>query len=212
MPEEKQYTLKELKDKLTEKEKNFCHEYVVDWNGSRAAREAGYSEKTAKEIAHATLTKVHIQQYIDFIKNDYEMLCGISKTKQLNELYKIAYSTIAHLHNTWIELKEFEALTDDQKANIESIDTKTDTRFEYNPETNKKDKEVTVRYVKIKLYSKTTALEMINKMLGYNEAQKLDVRSPDGSMSPNKTIDLSGLSDEELEVYEKLQSKIEGEK
>ncbi len=168
----KEYTLKELKKKLTEKEKNFCHEYVVDWNGARAARVAGYSEKTAKETAYENLTKPHISQYIDFIKNDYEMLCGISKTKQLNELYKIAYSTIAHLHNTWIELKEFEALTDEQKASIESIDTKTDTRLEWNKETEKRDKEVTIQYVKIKLYSKTTALDMINKMLGYNEAEK----------------------------------------
>ena len=69
---EKQYTLDELKKKLTNKEKNFCHEYCVDWNASRAARDAGYSEKTATEIGHQNLLKLHIKQYIDHIKNDYE--------------------------------------------------------------------------------------------------------------------------------------------
>ena len=57
---EKTYTLKELKKKLTEKEKNFCHEYVIDWNGARAARVAGYSEKTCTEIASQNLIKLHI--------------------------------------------------------------------------------------------------------------------------------------------------------
>lgn len=165
--EEKKYTLKELQDRLTEKERIFCHQYIIDWNGARSAREAGYSEDSAKEIAHATLTKVHNQQYIDFIKNDLEKEAGISKLKQLNELYKIAYSTIAHLHNTWIELKEFESLTDDQKASIESIDTKTEHR-------TVEEEIIIVKFVKIKLYSKTTALDQINKMMGYNEAEKIN--------------------------------------
>jgi len=170
----KQYTLEELKEKLTEKEKNFCHEYVVDWNGSRAAREAGYSEKTAKEIAHATLTKVHIKQYIEFIKNDYEMLCGISKTKQIKELYKIAYCSVRHIHNDWIELSEWEDLkknNPDVLDAVESIDTKTENRYK-NIEGEKEKVLVSVEYVKVKLHSKTTALDMINKMQGYYEAEK----------------------------------------
>jgi len=155
MSEEKEYTLKELKKKLTEKEKNFCHEYVVDWNGSRAAREAGYSEKTCAVIAHENLTKPHIKQYIDFIKNDYEMLCGISKTKQINELIKIAYSSITR--------KEFEDLTEDQKACIESIESKVIVSQGGS----------NIEQVKIKLYSKIHAIDSINKMMGYNEAEKL---------------------------------------
>jgi len=169
MAEEKTYTIEELKEKLTEKEKNFCHEYCVDWNASRAAREAGYSEKSAKELGHRLLTKVHIKQYIDFVKNDYEFLCGISKTKQLQELHKMAFSSIAHLHNTWIELKEFEDLTDDQKASIESIETKTDWKEE------EKDL-IKVSYVKIKLYSKGAALAEINKMMGYLEPEKHSIK------------------------------------
>jgi len=162
MAEEKEYTLKELKKKLTEKEKNFCHEYVVDWNASRAAREAGYSEKTCAVIGSENLTKPYIQQYIAYIKDDYEMLCGISKTKQIQELQKIAYSSIAHLHETWITRKEFENLTNDQKACIESIESKVITSQGGS----------NVEQVKIKLYSKIQAIDSINKMMGYNEAEK----------------------------------------
>lgn len=176
--EEKKYTLKELKKKLTEKEKNFCHEYVVDWNGARAARVAGYSLKHDRTIAAQNLAKLYIKQYIEYIKDDYEMLCGISKTKQLHELTKIAYSSISHLHDNWITLKEFESLTNEQKEAIESIETKIE-------EIGKNKK---VKYVKLKLYPKIQALELINKMMGYNEPDKLDMSNKDGSMQ--KTINL----------------------
>ncbi len=168
MTEEKKYTLPELKKKLTEKEKNFCHEYCVDWNASRAAREAGYSENSDRTIGAQNLAKLHIKQYIDFVKHDYEFLCGISKTKQLQELHKMAFSSIAYLHDTWITLKEFESLTDDQKAGIESIETKTEHKL-------LNDGDIATKYVKIKLYSKTVALAEINKMMGYHAAEKVNM-------------------------------------
>ena len=172
--EDHKYTLEELQEKLTEKEKNFCHEYVVDWNGARAARESGYSQKNDRTIATQNLAKLHIKQYIEFIKNDYERLCGITKTKQLQEFIKIAYSSIADLHNKWIELKEFESLTNDQKNCIESIETKTEVKYRYDSEKEEKIP-INVEYVKIKLYNKLSALDSINKMLGYNEVEKHSV-------------------------------------
>ena len=177
MEAEKKYTLEELKVKLTEKERIFCHQYVIDWNGARSAREAGYSEESVYEIASQNLRKLHIQQYIDFIKNDIEKEAGISKLRNIQELTKIAYSNIAHLHNTWITLKEFESLTEEQKACIESIDTKTATM-------NFEDETKTVEYVKIKLYSKLQAIESINKMMGYNSPDKFDLTSLGQSINP----------------------------
>ena len=38
-------------DKLTEKQKAFVKEYVIDFNGTQAAIRAGYSAKTANRIA-----------------------------------------------------------------------------------------------------------------------------------------------------------------
>jgi phage terminase small subunit len=165
------FTKEELDKKLTDKERIFCHEYIIDWNKARAARAAGYSKESAKDIGYQISTKLYIQQYIDFIKDDIEKETGITKIRQLNELAKIAYSSIAHLHNTWIELKEFEKLTDSQKEAIESIDSKTEIKSEYNPESDQKEP-VTVRYIKIKLHSKTAAIAEINKMQGYNAPEK----------------------------------------
>ena len=49
---------------LTEKQKRFCNEYLVDLNATQAAIRAGYSEKTANRIASENLSKLDIQEYI----------------------------------------------------------------------------------------------------------------------------------------------------
>ena len=55
---------------LTGKQKRFCEEYVIDWNATRAAKVAGYSEKTAGAMGAENLTKPEIQEHIDEIKNN----------------------------------------------------------------------------------------------------------------------------------------------
>lgn len=45
---------------LTEKQERFCREYLVDFNGSRAAEAAGYSKKTARQQASRLLTVANV--------------------------------------------------------------------------------------------------------------------------------------------------------
>lgn len=178
------YKMPRKKDdtELNEKTKQFCHEYVVDWNATRSYKKiySPSNDNVAAVSAHRLLNKDKVKAYIELIKNDYEKLCGISKTKQLRELAKLAYSSVSHLHNTWIELKDFESLTEEQKECIESIDVKTEQKFSLDLESS-----IETKYVKIKLYSKLSAIEQINKMMGYNEPDKLEhsgaIRTPDFS-------------------------------
>ena len=46
--------------KLTPKQARFVQEYLIDANAAQAAIRAGYSAKTAREIGHQNLTKLHI--------------------------------------------------------------------------------------------------------------------------------------------------------
>ena len=57
-------TLKKVEN-FTDKEKLFISNYLVHFNASRSAREAGYSEETAYSIGHAVLHKPHIRAEID---------------------------------------------------------------------------------------------------------------------------------------------------
>lgn len=50
---------------LTDKERIFVDEYIKCWNGAMAARLAGYSAKTARQIAYENLTKPDIRAEIE---------------------------------------------------------------------------------------------------------------------------------------------------
>ena len=175
---------------LTEKNKIFCREYIFDWNGSRAYKIAyqNVNDATARANASDLLTKTNIKEYITEIQKDLEKLAGLSRMKVISEHIKIAFSSIAHLHNTWIERKEFESLTDEQKQCIEEISTKTRTEYEYDPEDPQHKKPITVEYIKIKLYDKQKSLDAINKMLGYDAPIKtiMDLNFP---VLPKVTIE-----------------------
>ena len=58
--------------KLTEKQKRFCDEYLIDLNATQAAIRAGYSKKTAYSIGIENLKKPVIQNYIDERLNQLE--------------------------------------------------------------------------------------------------------------------------------------------
>ena len=49
---------------LTQKQKRFCDEYLIDLNATQAAIRAGYSERNARNIASENLAKPNISQYI----------------------------------------------------------------------------------------------------------------------------------------------------
>jgi phage terminase small subunit len=52
------------KPKLTAKQEMFCLEYLIDLNATQAAIRAGYSRKTATDIACENLAKPNIQERI----------------------------------------------------------------------------------------------------------------------------------------------------
>lgn len=55
---------------LNEKQKLFCNEYLIDLNATQAAIRAGYSEKSARQIAQRMLTKDDIREYLQKLMND----------------------------------------------------------------------------------------------------------------------------------------------
>jgi phage terminase small subunit len=59
--------------KLSNKQKVFCAEYVKCWSAAEAARRAGYSEKTAREIGYENLTKPHIKAEIALYLSEIQM-------------------------------------------------------------------------------------------------------------------------------------------
>lgn len=159
---------------LTDKQKAFCEEYCIDWNGRRAylAAYPNVTQNTAGVNANKLLKNTKVQQYCKIIQSNIEKRCGISRMKVLQEYMKIGFSSVAHLHNKWIERKDFESLTDDQKSCISEIDVKVQKK---NIGSKDEPEIINIEHVKIKLYDKMKALDSISKMLGYNEEVEVNV-------------------------------------
>ena len=64
MREQLKFAKENKKRGLSDKEKLFCKLYPVLKNGTQAAKQAGYSPKTARTIASFNLTKIDIQKQV----------------------------------------------------------------------------------------------------------------------------------------------------
>jgi phage terminase small subunit len=64
-------------NKFTDKQQRFIDEYLVDLNGTQAAIRAGYSRKTANEIAAELLAKPSIRAAVD---------AGLAKRRERTEI------------------------------------------------------------------------------------------------------------------------------
>lgn len=171
----------EILEELTDKQRRFCEEYIFDWNATRAAIAAGYSENTAKEIGYENLTKPHIKAYIEEIQKDLSKVAGISALKNIREFEKIAYSSLHNYKDNWMTLKEWEEISEDDKAAILEITTTSKTIY------TKEGEPIVTEIIKFKLHDKQKALDSLNKMLGYNAPDKVDVTS-DGEKIEAVTI------------------------
>lgn len=78
--------------KLTEKQKRFCEEYLIDLNATQAAIRAGYSVKTAYSIGEENLKKPEIQKMISELQNKQSERTQITADTVLKELEKIAFA------------------------------------------------------------------------------------------------------------------------
>lgn len=147
----------------------FCEEYIFDFNGARAYQVAYPDSEydTAKVNASKLLTNANVTKHIDYLQANLAETAGISRLRVVKELEKMAFNTMADLHNTWMERKEFDELTDSQKACIAEIQTQLKTSRDSSGHLTENE------YVKIKLFDKNKALESINKMLGYNEPERI---------------------------------------
>ena len=50
---------------MTDKQKRFCNEYLIDCNATQAAIRAGYSPNTARDMGCENLTKPNIANAIE---------------------------------------------------------------------------------------------------------------------------------------------------
>lgn len=76
--------------KLSNKQKLFCDEYLIDLNVTQAAIRAGYKAKYADSQAYKLLDNPEIKEYVDKRMRDREKRTEITQDVVLEELRNIA--------------------------------------------------------------------------------------------------------------------------
>ena len=154
-------------------------------------------DETVNRKAIELLNNGMITARVKVLQEEQKEKSDITKERVLQELSGIAFSSIADMHNTWIERKEFEKLSRKEKSAIKSISTKI---FKKNIGTSDEPEIVDVEYVKIELYDKIKAIERICKMLGFDSPTEMNINRTEEEMSREDMLD-------ELERLEKLREE-----
>lgn len=144
--------------KLTDKQKKFIDEYLVDLNATQAAIRAGYKEKAAYRTGAENLRKPQIQEEIQKRMEERQRRTEITQDMVLQELAAIAFARVTDYVSVMggmAQVKDTDQLSDSQIAAIAGI-------------------KETQNGIEVKLGSKEKTLELLGRHLGmWND--KLDV-------------------------------------
>ena len=138
---------------LTDQNKRFGEEYIIDLHITNAAIRAKYSKKTAYSIGQRLLKNVEMQDYIQKLMDERSKRTNITRDKVLKELAHLGFSNIKNYIKAstdgFIVFKDIDQISEEDARAIESI-------------------KVNVKEGKIefKLHSKTKTIEMMGRHLG----------------------------------------------
>ena len=159
---------------MTEAQKRFCDEYLIDLNATRAYKVAYPNCKkdhSARTNGYMLLTKTDIQTYIEEAKKEREERTKITQDMVLKELAKIAFFNPKNIFKENNTLKDVIDLDDD----IASVMTSVETFEEFDGYGD--DREKIGNTTKVKLADKMKALEMLGRHLGmFKDKVEVDVK------------------------------------
>lgn len=150
-----------MKKKITPKQAEFCHQYLIDLNGKQAAIRAGYSEKTAEFQAARLLRNDKVTQRLTKLQAKAREKTALTKEAILSELSAILHAKITdylHFNGYQVVFKSFDDLTETQIKAIESI------------------KENRYGEIELKLHGKSWTIDRICKLLGFDAATDFNIK------------------------------------
>lgn len=144
---------------LTPKEERFCVEYLIDLNGTQAAKRAGYkgSVKVLGVTATRLLAKASAKARIDELKMQRNKRVLVNADEILRELARIGYSDPRQVFGEDGKIKDPKDWPEDLARAIASIEV--DEIFEFVD-----GKKIWTGYTKkVKFWNKVQSLELLGK-------------------------------------------------
>lgn len=180
---------------LTDKQRRFVDEYLVDLNATQAAIRAGYSQKTAGQIAEQNLKKLEIAAAVQEAQAARAKRTEITQDMVLRELAKIGFSDIRKIVR-WgkTELRVTDAGDDEGEvteayhglALVSADDIDDNTAAAISEISEGRDG------LKVKLHDKKGALVDIGRHLGMFK-DRVEHSGPNGGPIP-----IADMTDEQL--------------
>ncbi len=175
---------------LTNKQKRFVEEYIIDLNATQAAIRAGYSEHSANQIGSDTLAKVYVQEAVREAMVERSRRTGITADRVLSEIAKLAFSNMENYMKFDKDGKlefNFTDISSDQAAAISELTV--DTRHERDQEGDKPAQVIKVRF---ELADKFRNLELLGRHLKLF-TDKVDVNATGNFVLNISEVDARGL-------------------
>ena len=144
--------------RITNKQKQFCIEYLIDFNATQAAIRTGYSPRSARQIGSDLLTKHDNQQEIQRIAKNAVNKTEVSVERIVKEYADIAFSDIGKLFDENGKLLE-----------LDQIDKGTASALKQY--TVRKSKNKSQEITKIVFHDKISALNVLAKYLNLDKYQ-----------------------------------------
>lgn len=188
--------------KMTERQKRFCNEYLIDLNVTQAAIRAGYTPKYANKKAYELLDKLEIKEYLDKKMKDREQRTEITQDKVVNELAAIAFSNASDFFKVVdkpITAGGVPVLDDEGNPR-----TYKDVEFVNTDKLSEANKKVISSIkqgsngLEIKLNDKLKALELLGKHLGmFKDKVELsgNVNNPYEGLTTEQLLKIAGVND-----------------
>ena len=145
-----------MDNELTEKQKRFVEEYLVDLNATQAAIRAGYSQDTACEQGSRLLANAKVQAVVAERRKAIANKIEVTQERVAQELAKLAFLDIRKAFDAEGNLKPIADLDDETAAALAGIEIEV---------TKLKDQPI-VKTHKIKLSDKKGALDSLARHLG----------------------------------------------
>jgi len=80
--------------RLTPKQCRFVEEYARDWNATAAAIRAGYSQRSARQIAAENLSKPDIAEALLAYTSNIAAEFEVTTRRMVHEYYRVAFSSV----------------------------------------------------------------------------------------------------------------------
>ena len=146
--------------KLSERQKLFAEELLVDENQTQAAIRAGYSVKAAKEMGYKLMTYPKVVAYVEKLRAKRAKRVGVTQYRVLEEMARIGFSDPRKLIGEDGKILNPKDWPDEAAAAVGSFDI-----------TTSKDGKVEVS--RIKLLDKRVTLDNLARHLGLYDKDKL---------------------------------------